>query len=298
MISPINNIIFTALSMGSNKLREHLHLTTPELKEHATARNAAYVALATGGITAVMINPVTRVALCTFLSMSATMTTILLNLTLVGLYVGWMMAKGIGSLASNGLAGGTGILSILKNLFGSTSTSLLESPQGEVRSITGQELPKFEEENLPEEFAKLPNKTADNAPSTPKLVEEFESFTAQKAPEKGNQGKNEEVGSQTTAQLLKDFAKCSEPSRVQSRLNSLERHLQPEKLVEEFEEFRRKKSEEQNHLVQEFLKPQNEGVTYASIRRKDVNTVSNKPSTPDLDSLMRNWKQFNIRSKL
>ncbi len=88
------------LSKGFNKLREHYHLSDNDLKDYATARNVVLGTLAAGGVAAVMVNPVTRVALCTLLSMTYTMSLITLNLMMIGLYLSWMGMKGLGAVAS------------------------------------------------------------------------------------------------------------------------------------------------------------------------------------------------------
>jgi hypothetical protein len=85
------------LSSGFNRLREHYGLTSNKLKEHATARNLIIGPLAVTCVGAAMINPVTRVALCTLISMAYTMSLMTLHLMMIGLYLSW---KGFGAVAT------------------------------------------------------------------------------------------------------------------------------------------------------------------------------------------------------
>ncbi|MBP7073998.1 MAG: hypothetical protein KBA81_01275 [Rhabdochlamydiaceae bacterium] len=162
-INPLNLVTYLAKTGGSaafTKLREHFHLTNKDLKEHATAKNIAYGTFAATAVAAALIHPTSRTMLCTLLGLTYTMSTITLNLMMIGLYLGWMGMKGAGSIftkVSEGLSG----LSQGKNpSSGNTPPSApteSENPKPPAKSVEqlGQEMAdEFLQERAKEEAAK------------------------------------------------------------------------------------------------------------------------------------------------
>ncbi len=88
----INSLGSSAASSGFTKLKNHFNLA--ENLKQKIAQNPAFATFSTAGITAALIHPTTRVALCTLLRMSYSMSMITLNLVMIGLYLGWIGMKG------------------------------------------------------------------------------------------------------------------------------------------------------------------------------------------------------------
>lgn len=112
MFNPIS--ILSTTGNIATKLYGFYHLTTDDVKngiyEAATAKNIAYASIAVTAAGSIIAYPPTRMALCTFLSLSYTMTTITLQLIIMGLYLLLAGTQGLTSAAGSltSLLGGMG----------------------------------------------------------------------------------------------------------------------------------------------------------------------------------------------
>lgn len=100
-----------ALSATYNKMKEGI-------KAHATKKNIAIVTTGAIGVGALMIHPVTRLALCTLLGLTVTMTTIFLNLALVALSLVLLALQGVKSTVETGVSSAPGLFDTIKSIFG------------------------------------------------------------------------------------------------------------------------------------------------------------------------------------
>ena len=116
MFNPLS--ILSTTGNIATKLYGFYNLTTDDVKngiyEASTAKNVAYASIAVTAAGSVIAYPPTRMALCTFLSLSYTMTTITLQLIIMGLY--FMFA------GTQGLTNAAGSLTSLLGGMGSNST--------------------------------------------------------------------------------------------------------------------------------------------------------------------------------
>lgn len=206
------------LSSGFDKLREHFGLTSDKLKEYATARNLVLGTLAAGGVAAVMINPVTRVALCTLISMTYTMSLITLNLMMIGLYLSWMGMKGLGAVASS-------VAPMMKEVakdFMSGYNETMHSPKAPGSFPKPQRTPGFNPQEAAKEYAETLQKAGTETPVcrdlTRDLVQEYMSENMRtpstmeemvKATEESRRGEEDELVQEYLAQSDENFSGSS-----------------------------------------------------------------------------------------